>query len=407
MLRAWRLSLEALRMSPMRTLLTLNGIVLGILALSLSVSSVSLLDRYVHANLLQHGEGVVRIQRESRYADELRESEVSRRPPLTEAHAQALRRTMPELALVTPELWSFSNQALDIRGKPLLGVNIAGTDASFLRTNNLTLVAGRLFAALEVESRAPVAVLGGVLASRLFGGTPASALGRSFAIRGQSFRVVGVLRTLKELGNEDRRNLMMAIPLSTFERVLGSRSLFLVVERPEGVESEAFHDSLRRAFRDVRHTPAGEPDDFVLVGNEETEELAQNLSIAFGAASGLASLICLVVGGVGLMNVSLVSVLRRRHEIGVRMAVGAHPADIILQFLTEAAVLAILGGLVGVLLATGLVITASRVVGLGVELPFGMWALGLASSTAIGALAGFYPARRAARLAPTEALRSR
>jgi putative ABC transport system permease protein len=221
----------------------------------------------------------------------------------------------------------------------------------------------------------------------------------------QPFEVIGVFAPRAALFGMAWRNTTVAIPINVFQRKFGFRSLHITFTTRDAKDLAAAQEEAIGVLRFMRGVKPGDENDFELFSNDSVSSWIDQLGVLVGAASGGICILALLVGGIGVMNIMLVSVTERTREIGIRKALGARPRTILAQFITEAVVMSALGGSIGVLLAGILVAVLARVLELPATVPPWSIVLGLASSSAIGLIAGIYPAARAARLDPIEALR--
>lgn len=328
---------------------------------------------------------------------------------LTVDDAEALRRAIPEIETVAPQ---YQNGAQIVAGAQNRNVQVIGVTPEYMIARNVTVQSGQFITEQMLRSARTVAVLGGKLAEELYGAN--DPVGQTLRVRGQSFAIVGVLKTGGALGSYDDA---VIVPLTTAHRTLfGGRgatsasfqvsNIVLQVRNADQIDlAQAKVELLMRKRHQLSED--GKNDDFT-VFNQATllstfDTVTTTLTVFLGAIAGIS----LLVGGIGVMNIMLVSVTERTKEIGLRKAVGAKRRDILRQFLVEALVMSLLGGLIGLLLGYG---TAK-----GIELAFSQYItpivtpsavlLAISFSAAVGLFFGIYPAQRAARLNPIQALR--
>jgi putative ABC transport system permease protein len=397
------LALRALVEQPLRTALTLLGIVIGIVALVTMMALIDALGVSIGQATAPLGVGVFQAQREPRFGSSGNAGEG--RAPFTLADHRALAARLTLTGAIDGEMWSWG-RSLRARGRrtnPVCGV--AGVMPGFLAANGIELSRGRFLDARDLATRRPVAVIGSDVVRTLFPGGEAEALGAELRIGDRPYTVIGTMADRPALFGAAWRNCLAAVPIGAFERDLGFRSLHLTFVPRDGARLEEAMDEAIAALRQLRRVKPGEPNDFELFSNESSGATLGMLTMVTTVAAGVICVIALVVGGVGVMNILLVSVMERTREIGIRKALGARPSAILVQFVTEAVVLSAIGGAVGVGLAYAVVEVAALALELPAVVPPWAVALALASSALVGLGAGIQPARRAARLDPLEALR--
>ena len=389
-----RLAFRSIASHPGRAVLTLVGSILGVFGMVTAATALIALSTTIRAAVLEYGPGVYSVQQGNR-GDEAR----SRFAPLDPDLAIKLRARSKLARSISVERWQFGQWLGAGTRNTGPTTIVVGGGPEALGANSMRLAAGRFLIAGDVTHEREVAVLASSVAERLF--PDGDAVGHTIELAGRPLEVVGVLAPA--LGGA--RNDFAFLPLGTFEDRLGRQPLSITVEARDPSHLDDAIRETRDLMREARRLAHGEPDDFLIVSNDLAEAMLKNIMLALGAALGALSLISLVVGGIGLANITLASVGRRTREIGVLMAIGARPRAIWTQFLTEAVVLALIGGAVGLVLSIGLATLAGAILGVEVSTPPWAVALALGASGLTGLLAGVYPAAVAARFDPVEALR--
>ncbi|NLL83498.1 MAG: FtsX-like permease family protein, partial [Lentisphaerae bacterium] len=280
----------------------------------------------------------------------------------------------------------------------------AGTEVFFF-VNNRKLNKGRLFTANEVSSGAAVCVIGETIREKLFG--TADPIGARLRLNRLSCEVVGTLVAKGQSSMGHDQDDLVVIPLRTFQRrVAGNTDISMIqVSMHDGVETEAVQAEITRVLRERRHLSATQEDDFDVMDMKEIATMLSGTTKVLTGLLGAVAAVSLLVGGIGIMNIMLVSVTERTREIGTRLAIGALEWEVLLQFLVEAVVLSSCGGLIGIIIA----MAASVVLTTVLEVPFVFNATIIMTaflfSAAVGVVFGYFPARKAAQLNPIEALR--
>jgi len=394
-----RVAMDAIRANKLRSFLTMLGIVIGVGAVITMVALGEGAQRQVENQIESLGTNVLTVRPGQGMFRGVRGGSNAR---LTTEDVEAVRRGAPALVAVAPEM---QGQLQVQFGRNNANVRILGTTPNYVDVENHTLQLGRFFDESENRGRRRVAVLGGAVPAVLNTET-AELVGRTISIRNISFEVVGVLEEKGGSGwfNQDEQ---IFVPLETAQfRLLGTDrvSQFKVV-----VESEAaipvamvqIEEVLRREHR----LPLGRENDFWISDSVQFLEMAQETTQTFTMLLAGIAAVSLLVGGIGIMNIMLVSVTERTKEIGVRKALGATRSAILLQFLLEATTLCMTGGILGVAFAYGAAEMLSRSAGWTMAIAPQAIGLAVVFAAAVGMFFGLWPARRAARLDPIVALR--
>lgn len=398
-----RMALSSVRANALRSLLTCLGIVIGVATVIAMLGIVSGIDAMVTDELGRIGASSFFLQKYPAVRlSSMRE--YRKRPNLTVEDAKAILQTCPSVELVSPEVGFRAQQARSGNNKTDPDVTLAGVTSSYSAIAGINIVHGRNFTPIEDGGPRNVAILGTDVVDRLFPyGSP---VGRHVRIGPYRLRVIGVLERRGAILGESQDNIV-AIPLPTLlQRYDPDDNLDIAIKARADVPLEKAMSEVRAVMR-VRHKlKLTEPDSFEIETKESLVSTWANLTGAvFAAAVGIAG-ISLLVGGVGIMNIMLVSVKERTREIGVRKALGARPKDISRQFLIEASVLSLLGGFVGTALGVGgLELMAAVSDALPIRITVQSVALALGFSVFVGICFGYFPARKAAKLNPIEALR--
>ena len=396
-----RVALQAIRRNATRSILTMLGIIIGVGAVITSMAIGSGAQAAVLAQIESLGANLVIV-----IPGAVSSGGVSlgtgTRTSLKLADADAIAQQVPEVAAAAP---SSQTSAQAVAGGTNWFTTIVGSTPSWPAVNNWNVAQGRFFTSNEQSQRAKVAVLGSTVAASLF---PAGgAVGSGVVIKNVPFRVVGVLDTKGQTFFGHDRDDTIVVPISTLlDRITGNSwvgSIAISATAPEAVPGVI--DAAERLLRLRHHLAPYQPDDFSVHNISDVQQVRLATSQTQALLLAGIAVVSLVVGGIGIMNIMLVSVTERTREIGLRMAVGARGRDILLQFLVEALTLACAGGVIGIGLGFG---TARATSALGhwpvLISPFSM-ILGFTSAALVGVVFGFYPAQRAAALDPIVALR--
>ncbi|MDB4914848.1 MAG: MacB-like periplasmic core domain protein [Gemmatimonadetes bacterium] len=394
-------ALGALRANKLRSLLTMLGIVIGVAAVIAVVALGSGAQNAVKDRISSLGTTLLTVSPgQQRGGGVAFDASVK----LTIADAQALEEKSTELNAVQPEM----NSRLQVQfGNQNTLTSIVGTSANYLEVRKYELQAGRMFTRAEDEGKQRLVVLGPTVLENMNVRAPEAILGENVRIRGLQFTVIGILKSKGQaspFGNPDDQVL---IPLTTGRfRVFGNdrlRSISVLAQTEEKIP-EAMAD-IQRVLRREHRLVRGKADDFQIRSQADfLNTLGETTQVFTYLLSGIAA-VSLLVGGIGIMNIMLVSVTERTREIGIRKALGATRTNILLQFLIEAVVLCLLGGLVGALVGSGGATAMSAFFAWNTSISPTSIVMAFVFSAVVGVLFGVWPARRAASLDPIVALR--
>jgi putative ABC transport system permease protein len=391
---------QSMRAGKLRAALTMLGIIIGVAAVIAMVALGTGAQRAIDERIAALGSNLLSI-----YAGQhhVRGVASSLGAPLTTDDARALARDAPLISQVVPQMQQLFQ--LEYEGENL-NVNVLGTTPNFAEVYKYEIAFGRMFTAGDDEARRRAAVLGCALPEML--GTDArTIIGRTVFIRGIPFEVTGVF---DEKGSEGRwwnPDEQVLIPLLTARyRVFGlDRLRSITIQVADGVPLEQGMVDAERVLRREHRISPGQGNNFRIRNHQQLLATQQEASQIFTTLLASIAGVSLLVGGIGIMNIMLVSVAERTREIGIRKALGATRTNILMQFLVEALVLCLVGGLLGTVLGGAGSLALARFAGWNTFVSLGAVALAFAFSAAVGIVFGLWPARRAASLNPIEALR--
>jgi putative ABC transport system permease protein len=403
MVETLRLALDALRAHKLRSFLTLLGVILAVTTLVVVMSVVAGLNFYVADKVANLGANVYLVDRFGIITSWDAWIKAQKRPLITPTEYLLLRDNMKTANQVA----AAEDQTVDIRsGKKLLeSTDVLGITANFPEVRNIGLASGRYLTDADDSHHAPVCFIGTDVVKKFF--PDVDPIGKTIRAGTHSYDVVGVGEPIGSVFGQSQDNYIY-IPLTTFYKEWHRQSdgLFLFVQARNTEIMDPSQDEARMLMRASRHLGWNAEDNFQILGSDSImslwKELTGNL---FGVAVGLTA-VFLLVGGIVIMNIMLASVTERTREIGIRRSLGARKKHIVLQFLTESAVLSAVGGMIGIVLAWGLVSLGRAATSIPMQTPLSAVILSLTVSTGVGLFFGIYPAVRAARLDPIEALRA-
>jgi putative ABC transport system permease protein len=397
----FNIALRALRRNKMRSVLTALGIIIGVAAVIAMVGIGNGAKAQVEAQIASLGENVILIFSGSTTSSGIRTG-WGGAGTLKIEDAEAIRREVPGVVAVSEEVASTTQVAA---GNQNWFTRIYGESADYFDIRQWPLADGATFTPQDVRSANKVCVIGHTTATQIYGND--DALGQILRIKNVPFIITGVL-TPKGLSTQgvDQDDVVIMPYTSAVKRVIGGTTLRNInVQMADARQIAAAQQQIIGLLRQRHNIRPGRDDDFTVRNQEEIAEAATATSRVMTLLLGAIAGVSLVVGGIGIMNIMLVSVTERTREIGVRLAVGAHGRDILTQFLIEAVTLSSVGGIIGIIFGIGV----SKILSIYAHWPtlisISSIAIAFLFSAAVGVFFGFYPAREAARLDPIEALR--
>ncbi|MCX6910350.1 MAG: ABC transporter permease [Verrucomicrobia bacterium] len=394
-------ALRALRRNKMRSVLTALGIIIGVGAVITMVGIGNGAKAQIEAQIASLGQNVILV-----FSGSMTRSGVHTgwggAGTLTVDDAEAIRRELVGVSGTSPELRSAAQVAA---GNQNWMTQILGEGPDYFEIRQWPLEEGTPFTALDVRGANKVAIIGQTTAQQLFGDE--NPIGQIVRVKNVPFVIVGLLSSkgLSVMGT-DQDDVLIVPYTSAMKRILGVTTLRSInVQAADAKLLPAVQQQLTELLRQRHRIQPGRDDDFTVRGQQDIANMATAQSETMTYLLGAVASVSLIVGGIGIMNIMLVSVTERTREIGIRMAVGAHASDILLQFLTEAVTLSSIGGVIGIAAGVG----ASKIITLAFNWPTMIpvvWVVGaFLFSAAVGIFFGFYPARKASKLNPIDALR--
>ena len=392
------LALREIKRNILRSFLTVLGIVIGVAAVITMVTIGAGATVQVQQQIASMGSNLLIMSPGKR----LGPGQATGSIPFKENDADAIAGEISSVAAVAPVS---SQPIMAIFGNQNWTTQVTGTDNQFFKATNRSIRSGRQFSDSELRAGAAVCIVGETVRKKLFGGQ--DPLGENIRLQKLSCEVIGLLEGKGQSTMGMDQDDIVVIPLSAYQRrISGNQDVAIIlVSVRDGAPTDKAQRDIGRLMRERRHLSPSDDDNFNVMDMKEITKMLTGTTQLLTALLSAVAAVSLLVGGIGIMNIMLVSVTERTREIGVRLAIGALDHDVLMQFLVEAVVLSSLGGLVGIALATA----ASFVVARLMQVPYifnpGINLLSFLFSAAIGVIFGYFPARRAARLDPIDALR--
>jgi len=400
-----KIALRSLWANKLRSALTLLGVVIGVAAVIAVVTFVNGINGYVAEKILNLGADAFIMCKVSPATTNIDHYlEAMRRKDLTMDDYRAVREGCKLCSYVGAYAFKLTGH-VKYTEKSLSDTMVWGMTPTVAVIRDVDIDAGRMFGESDLEHDAPVAVIGTDIVDNLMPGV--DPLGKEIRVDGWVYRVVGVGKKKGSTLGQSADNYVF-LPMTSWMKQYGTRDMNMRIASKtagEGAVMDATMDEARVIVRARRHDPPGAPDSFDMENNSNLMSIFANLTGTFFAAMIGIAAIAMVVGGIVIMNIMLVSVTERTREVGIRKAMGAKRSDVLLQFLIEAVILALLGGMVGVLLGIGVAKGVTLAVGMPSVIKLWAVAAGLMVALSVGVFFGVYPARKAATLDPIAALR--
>jgi len=393
------LALRAIRRNLMRSFLTILGIVIGVSAVITMVTLGNGATRMVSDQIASLGSNLVMV----RPGQRLGPGRDSAGAPRFKANdAEAIQTQIGGLSAVAP---AANRSVTVVYAANNWSTTVTGSTDAYFSVGNWRLAGGRVFTETEQRAGKAVCVIGETVRKQLFGQQPA--LGNELRVSNFSCEVIGVLASKGQSAMGMDQDDTIVIPLRTLQRRLtGNQDVStLLVSVGDSASTERVMADLRSLLRERRKIATNEEDNFSILDTRQIAETMTGTTKVMTTLLGAVAAVSLLVGGIGIMNIMLVSVTERTREIGIRLAIGALEREVLLQFLVEAVALSALGGLVGIVLATLASVGLAKIMQVPYLFDPSINLLSFLFSAAIGVIFGYFPARRAARLDPIEALR--
>jgi putative ABC transport system permease protein len=400
----FNIAVQSIINNKLRTSLTILGVVVGIFSIIVIMTIITMLQSSIEDGLSMLSKNTFQIQKHEPMGGPGHNRSDRNKKDITIDEAYRLKELLTQAQYVGAEQWRFGKIVKFGNLETNPNISVAGATVDAMRTNDWNVDYGRDLRENDVEYSANVCLLGPEIVDKIFPNL--DPVGQTVRVDNQPLKVIGVLQAQPAMFGESRDNYIV-MPITTWQSIYGkyNGSVNITVTAPS---KETYNDAIEAAighFRKIRKVPIGEPDDFYIFSNESMITQVNDITGPIKIGALAVSLVALLAAGVGIMNIMLVSVTERTKEIGIRKAIGARKASILIQFLIEAVILCIVGGIAGIALGIGIGNFAGSFLSAQMAIPYDWVFIGITMCVIVGLIFGTYPAYKAANLDPIEALR--
>lgn len=404
--QVFSLSLQSLKNNKLRTSLTILGIVVGIFSIIVIMTIITMLQNSIESGLSMLNKNTFQIEKFSRMQEGGADAEriLRNRKDITIEDAERLKSLLTQAKYVGAEQWQFGKVIKYGNNETNPNISVSGITTDAMKTNNWNVEYGRDFMETDIQYSNNVCLLGYDIVDKIFG--QINPVGLTVRVDGRPMKVIGVLERQPAMFGSSRDDFVV-MPITTFQSFYGkyNNSVNITVMSYSKADYDEVIESAIGYMRTIRKVPAGEENDFSIFSNDSLIGQVNNITGGIRIGALVVSIIALIAAGIGIMNIMLVSVTERTREIGIRKAIGAKSKNILMQFLFEAIVLCLIGGVIGIVIGVGLGNFAGSFLNAQSAIPIDWILIGLSLCVLVGLVFGTYPAYKAANLDPIEALR--
>ncbi len=404
--QVFSLSLQSLKNNKLRTSLTILGIVVGIFSIIVIMTIITMLQNSIESGLSMLNKNTFQIEKFNRMQEGGADAEriLRNRKDLTIEDAERLKSLLTQAKYIGAEQWQFGKVIKYGNNETNPNISVSGITTDAMKTNNWNVEYGRDFMESDIQYSNNVCLLGYDIVDKIFG--QINPIGLTVRVDGRPVKVIGVLERQPAMFGSSRDNFVV-MPISTFQSFYGkyNNSVNITVMSYSKLDYDEVIESAIGYMRTIRKVPAGEENDFSIFSNDSLIGQVNDITGGIRIGALVISIIALIAAGIGIMNIMLVSVTERTREIGIRKAIGAKRKNILMQFLFEAIVLCLIGGVIGIVIGVGLGNFAGSFLNAQSAIPIDWILIGLSLCVMVGLIFGTYPAYKAANLDPIEALR--
>jgi putative ABC transport system permease protein len=397
------ISFQSVLNNKLRTSLTILGVVVGIFSIIVIMTIITMLQNSIEDGLAMLNKNTFQIQKFDIIQDHAQRMKQRARRNITVAEANRLKKLLTQAKYVGAEQWQMSVVKFGNK-KTNPNINIGGQTVDAMRTNDFKVEFGRDLRESDIQNSTDVCIIGKAVVEKIFPNF--NPVGQTVRVDGRPLRVIGVMEKQPEMFGESNDNYVL-IPITTWQNMYGkySRSVNIMVTAHSSEEYDEVIEAAIGHFRKIRKVSPGAPNDFSIFSNASMITTVNDITGPIKIGALVVSVIALLAAGLGIMNIMLVSVTERTREIGIRKAIGAKKSSILIQFLFEAIILCLVGGLVGIIFGVGIGNIAGSFLNAPSAIPVDWVLIGITLCFMVGIIFGTYPAYKAANLDPIEALR--